>query len=255
MSSGEAVKRVVNNIYIVGSKPALYIKSSDAIVIADVHLGYEEAMASQGVFIPKTQLRRGLKALKEFRKLVEARRLIINGDLKHSFNKLLRQERVEVEQFIAEASSLGFKEIVLVRGNHDNYVSPLLRRLGVSIVEDYMDLGEGVVLTHGHLDVMPEGDIVVIGHEHPAVQINMGGSKVKFPALLLMPTVKGGLIVVMPAFGSYQTGNIVTLDRNNYLSPLVKSQGVIEDTVPVIIDEGLGAITLSKLEVMGKMLP
>lgn len=241
------MKALVGDLYIVGSKPILYSKGEDSIIVADVHLGYEEAMASQGVFLPRLQLRRALKTISEARFIVESRRVVINGDIKHAFEKLLRQERVEVEEFIVKLNEMGFKEVIFVRGNHDNYVTPILRRLGVTIVEDALDISGGVTLTHGHLDLELRSDITIIGHEHPAVQVNISGSKIKLAALLLIPTVKSSLIISMPALGVYQTGNTVTLDRSRFLSPIVRRYGLIEEIKPIVIDESLGVIPLPEL--------
>ena len=247
MTSELPLKPVADGLYIVGFKPVLYVKSEDALVVADIHLGYEEAMALQGAFFPRLQLKKALKTISEARGLIETRRIIVNGDIKHSFDKLLRQERLEVEEFVVKLQGMGFKELIFIRGNHDNYVTPLLRRLGVTIVEDALDVGGGIRLTHGHLDLELSSDVTVIGHEHPAIQVNVGGSKIKLAALLLIPTTRSSLIVAMPALGLYQTGNTITMDRDKFLSPLVRSYGIIEDITPIIVDENLGVIQLPRL--------
>jgi len=241
------LRKLFERLYIVGSKPILYAEGEDAFIVADIHLGYEEAMASQGVFLPRLQLRKALRVLSEAREVVLARRVIVNGDIKHAFEKLLRQERVEVEKFIESLQGMGFKEIVFIRGNHDNYVTPLLRKLGVVIVEDALDVAGGLKVTHGHLDLEPTGDVIIIGHEHPAVQVSLEGSKVKLPAFLLIPTTRSPLIIAMPALGAYQTGNIIGMDRDKYLSPLVKKHAVVENITPIIVDEELGVIQLPEL--------
>lgn len=235
------------DLFIVESRPVLYIKSADSLVVADIHLGYEDALASQGLFLPKTQLRKALKVIKDSRDRTSARRLIINGDIKHAFDRLTRQERVEVENLLSEALDAGFKEIIFIRGNHDNYVTPILRNYGVTIIDDILDIGSGVVLTHGHLDLDIGSDYIIIGHEHPAVQLDTGGYREKFKALLLIPTIKDSLIIVIPALGEYQVGNTITLDRGSYLSPITRNLGVIEDSIPIIVDQRLGVQPLIRL--------
>lgn len=248
MTAEYPLKPVVEGLYIVGSRPVLYSAADDVFVVADVHLGYEEAMASQGVFLPRLQLRKALKVLSEARAIVGARGVIVNGDIKHAFEKLLKQERVEVEEFIVKLQEMGFKEVIFVRGNHDNYVGYVIRKLGVTVVEDHLDLSNGIRVTHGHLDLEPKGDVVVIGHEHPAIHLNIGGSKIKLPVLLLIPTTFSTQILVIPALGVYQTGNVVTLDRGRFLSPMVRRYGVVEKAKPIIVDESLGVIALPELE-------
>lgn len=254
MSVEPLLKPVVEGLYIVGSKPILYSEADDVFIVADIHLGYEEAMASQGVFLPRLQLRKALKALSEARAIVRAKGVVINGDIKHAFERLLKQERVEVEEFIVKLQEMGFKEILFVRGNHDNYVSYVITKLGVTVVEDYLDLSNGVRVTHGHLDLEPRADVTVIGHEHPAVYLNVGGSKIKLPALLLIPTTLSTRILVIPALGVYQTGNVVTLNREMFLSPMVRGYGVVGRAKPVIVDESLGVIALPELESLADLL-
>jgi len=89
--------------------------------------------------------------------------------------------------------------------------------------------------------------VIIIGHEHPAVQVSLEGSKVKLPAFLLIPTTHSPLIIAMPALGAYQTGNIIGMDRDKYLSPLVKKYAVVENITPIIVDEELGVIQLPEL--------
>jgi putative SbcD/Mre11-related phosphoesterase len=247
LARGSRLSIVVEGLYVVGSMPVLYSSSDDAFIVADIHLGFEEAMASQGAFLPRLQLRRALKVLSEARSIVEARRVIVNGDIKHSFEKLLKQERVEVREFIVKLQDMGFKEVIVVRGNHDNYVGHLLKELGVAFVEDLLDLGGGVRVTHGHLDLEPRADVTIIGHEHPAIQINIGGSKVKLQALLLIPTTLSTRILVLPALGEYQTGNVVQPDRDKFLSPMVRGYAVVDGIEPFIVDRSLGVIRLPEL--------
>jgi putative SbcD/Mre11-related phosphoesterase len=162
------------------------------------------------------------------------------------FEKLTRQEKLEVPKFVREAFEAGFKEVIVVRGNHDNYVSGVLKSVGAEFVEERLDLGSGVTVTHGHKSV--EGfDLAILGHEHPAINVSIGGSKIKLPVYLSMPLSDGSRVIVLPPTGAYQAGNDVTLYRENYLSPIIRERGVIGDAVPIIYDERLGALPLARL--------
>ncbi|MCS7106743.1 MAG: metallophosphoesterase [Acidilobaceae archaeon] len=230
-----------------GPRPVLYLRSDNALIVADIHFGYEEALASQGVFVYGSQFGKVMSAAKEAIASTGAKRLIINGDIKHVFERLTRQERREVKEFLLQLGEAGVKEIILVRGNHDNYVSPLLKDHGVSIVEDVLDIGE-FSITHGHLEVELKGDYVIMGHEHPAVQISVGAYREKFKALLIMPTEKGKTLFVLPALGEYQFGNAAGLERESYLSPIIRSSGIPRRALPVLVDPRLGVYSLVELE-------
>ncbi|AHL21694.1 metallophosphoesterase [Thermococcus nautili] len=167
------------------------------LIIADLHLGYEIAMAREGFYLPRV-FHEVVGDLKGLIRRERPKRLIINGDLKHSFIPEWR-ERAELKAFFEEINPL-VEEIVLVRGNHD--VGTLwLRELGVEVVDE-LELGRWK-LVHGHKVV--EGERFIIGHEHPAIRLrDEVGAIVKVPAFLL-----GEKLIVLPAFSPWAYGNDV----------------------------------------------
>ncbi|WP_297552640.1 metallophosphoesterase [Thermococcus sp.] len=167
------------------------------LIISDLHLGYEIAMAREGFYLPRV-FHEVVGDLKGLIKRERPKRLIINGDLKHSFIPEWR-ERAELKAFFEEIGPL-VEEIVLVRGNHD--VGTLwLRELGVEVVDE-LKLGRWK-LVHGHRVV--EGERFIIGHEHPAIRLrDEVGAIVKVPAFLL-----GEKLIVLPAFSPWAYGNDV----------------------------------------------
>jgi len=54
---------ILDKIEIIEPYPALYIQELDAIVVSDLHLGYEGIMAEQGILVPKIRSRKGLISL------------------------------------------------------------------------------------------------------------------------------------------------------------------------------------------------
>ncbi len=241
-------------IGLVEDAPAVYIEHYDSFIVADLHLGYEEALASEGVYLPRIQYRKAVGVLSKLAARKPGARLIIAGDVKHCFHRLTRQERVELAKLVRKAQELGFREIVLVRGNHDNYVATVLKPLGVPIVEGYLDIGKGVVVAHGHKSVEADYEVIVMGHEHPAIQVSVGGGRTKFPVYLVVPLEGGGEAVVLPPVGAYQVGNVVTTDRRNYLSPIIKEKGIVEDALPLIVDEEAGFMPLVRLGILEALM-
>ena len=83
-------------------------------------------------------------------------------------------------------------EPVLIRGNHDRYVSPILRSLGVESHASYLNV-DGFLLTHGHKKIKITNPdkikAIIIGHEHPAISFKneFGGRKERFKAFLFVP--------------------------------------------------------------------
>ncbi|MEM0045587.1 MAG: metallophosphoesterase [Desulfurococcaceae archaeon] len=230
-------------IYVVAGTPFLYLEDSFTLVMADLHLGFEEA-ASRGlvyslrktggypaVFIPRIQLRKTVNMLKGPLNALKVKRVIINGDLKHAFDRLLRQEREEVTELVKFLRENNVEEIVVVRGNHDNFVKPILLKLGVDFVNGISTVtrGKRVLFVHGHENVdLSEQEIVVIGHEHPSLKCF---DVYRFPCYMKIPLPGGRMLVVMPATGPYHPGVVVTLTPSEYLSPLIRRQGSLKSMI------------------------
>jgi len=239
------LKKIFDSIYAVSDTRTLYIDGINVLVLADAHLGFEEDMARSGFFIPRAQL---LKAINYVEKALgyigEVSRVVIDGDLKHAFDRLLRQEKLEVKQFLDYLTKeRRVKEVVVVRGNHDNFLPIVLKEYGVNLVDsiEYSVAGLKILLTHGHKELDLSHDAVIIGHEHPSINlVDSLGLLIKVPCYLKMPTDTEATILVLPAIGAYQAGNSISLVRENYLSPIVRKYAVIEDGVPIaILDDQL----------------
>jgi len=209
------------------------------LVIADLHLGYEVAMAKEGFYLPRVfhDVVRSLKSIIEREK---PKRLIVDGDLKHSFIPEWR-EKAELKAFFDEISPL-VEEIVLVRGNHDVGVL-WLRELGVEVVDE-LELG-GWKLVHGHKIV--EGERFIIGHEHPAVRLrDEVGAVIKVPAFLL-----GEKLIVLPAFSPWAYGNDVLRE---IVSPFLRFYREDFEVLVPIDNELLNFGRLSRLrEVLSRL--
>ena len=222
------------DLNIVVSTPFIYIEESRTLVLSDLHLGFEEA-SSRGlsyslrgsggymaVYLPRIQLRRTLSMLSSVLSELSVSRVVINGDLKHAFDRLLRQEREEIVGLVKFLRERGVEDIVVIRGNHDNFIKPLLRRLEVQFTNGFLTMvgDKWVLFTHGHEDVdVSEADIIVIGHEHPALKCF---DVYKFPCFIKIPLSENRHLVVMPATGPYHPGITVTPEPGEYLSPIIR---------------------------------
>ena len=206
------------------------------LIVADLHLGYEIAMAREGFYLPRV-FHEVVGTLKHLLNREEPKRLIINGDLKHSFIPEWR-ERAELKAFFEEVSPL-VDEIVLVRGNHD--VGTLwLKELGVEVVDE-LKLGKWK-LVHGHKVV--EGERFIIGHEHPAIRLrDEVGAVVKVPAFLI-----GERLIVLPAFSPWAYGNDVLRET---VSPLLR---VYPEDVRVLVPLGEELLDFGRLSRLSEVL-
>lgn len=234
------------SIYIIPGEPALYVSKYDAIIVNDLHLGFEEALARgldysdkaakyfPGMIVPKIQLEKIKKSLRNICELVRPRRIIINGDLKHAFDRLLRQERREIKDLLEFIiNDLGIEDLIIIRGNHDNYLKIILRDYGLDLQRELeIDTGsERLLVTHGHIYVDMTGyDAVIIGHEHPSLRCF---GTYKLPSFLFIPTSSDNYVIVIPAIGPYQSGTTITPSASEYLSPIIRRHCIAERGKPV----------------------
>lgn len=247
--------KIIENIYAVADLPLIYISNFNALVIADIHLGFEEDMAFKGVFLPRIQLNKAIEIVEKAINYVNASILIIAGDVKHRFEKLGKKEAKDLKDFLEFTSKI-FKKVVIVRGNHDTYLFSISSRFGVEVYDKlWLDK---ILIIHGHkhLDDTDKPEIMIMGHEHPSIAIKdpTTGYSSKFPCFLLLPLKRGGYVVILPASGLYQSGTAVSTSLESYLSPVIREEALINEAKPFVIVEGEGVIELPKIKIVEDLM-
>jgi putative phosphoesterase, SbcD/Mre11-related len=233
--------------------PALYLPELDSTVICDVHLGYEEELQKKGIMMPKTQKEDIKRRIEKINSILNTRRIIINGDIRHGFGKINKKEIKEIENFLLYLSSY-YREIILIKGNHDTFIRPIANRFGYPLI-DYLFENE-ILIIHGHKEfgnIIPKSKIIILGHEHPAINIvNEYGEHKKLLAILYVPTILNNVIVIVPPFSIFSTGSAINVDMSSrrFMSEITKKYAIIEEAVPFVIDEKLGTIEFPKLKLI-----
>ena len=216
------------NLWIVGL--GLYVRDLDALLVADLHLGYEEALSEQGIYVPPVQLKTIKRLLGLMLDQTKTSRLIILGDVKHEFGSALRQEWREVLDLFSWLKDRGVR-VEVVRGNHDNFLIPILKRLEVPLHDPAL-VEEGYAFIHGHKppspEVLSEGvKTLIIGHEHPAILFRDElGIKMKFKCFL-KGNFEGRDVIVLPALSPLMPGTEVNLtEPARLLSPILRASNI-----------------------------
>src|SRR5438067_10071710 len=225
---------------------ALLLREERALVISDLHLGFEGALAEQGVSIPRFQRRVVLERLGKMLDRGQAEKVIIAGDFKHEFSKNLVDEWVEVKQVLRFLKDRVTP--VLVRGNHDNYLATILWDLNLPL-NNRADIG-GYTIVYGHEEVSTLHPIIM-GHEHPAVKLKDDlGATVSVPAFLVTEP-----LLVLPAFSPLALG--VDVSSYPYLSPILNRTPIDEARV-LGVDEKEGLLDFGPMkrlqEISGALL-
>jgi len=233
-------------IEIIKPYPAVYIPEIDAIAIADLHLGYEGIMAEHGMLIPKVQFKKEIEALKKIIKKKQAKRIIINGDVKHEFSETSYHESKEVSdllQFLEE----NFVDVIVIKGNHDNFIARVTKRFDVEL-RDELEL-ENFYFLHGHRipEKFKKAEHVIIAHEHPAIALfDEIGAKEKMDCFLF-GEMGDGKITVLPAFSPLAYESEVNLiPSSELLSPILKSANIEKFRV-IGISEETGCLDFGEL--------
>lgn len=227
---------------------ALHLEKENVLVIADTHIGYEEALNKSGFLIPKLQFEQLGKRIEKILKQVASRtnklrQVIINGDVKHEFGEISDQEWRDALKLF-DVLSLYCDEIVLVRGNHDNILEPIAKKRNVRVV-DY-EIIDDIMIIHGDKPIpsIPSAvKTIIIGHEHPAVSFKQRPSD-KFKCFL-KGKYKGKNLVVMPSFLSVPYGTNIVSDAP--WSPILKETGLSEFEI-FVADETEGILYFGKLK-------
>lgn len=201
------------------------------LVIADLHLGYEENLRQKGVFLPKQQYKETIKELEKIFKEIDKKKsvnkktidnnkgglinkgsinnkekvkeIIILGDLKHEFAGILQQEWREVLDlfdYLKRKMGKGGK-IIIIKGNHDNYLANIAEKKGVEIKDFYII--NNIAFIHGN-KIFPEIlDLkikqIFLGHLHPAVSIRKNVKEEKYKCFLV-GKFKDKEIIILPSF-------------------------------------------------------
>lgn len=215
------MKDIYKGIKILGL--SLWIPSEKTLILSDLHFGMESEFHKQGILLPKFNFLEVKKRLEKiFKKTGILSKIIVTGDLKHSFGKAKEQEWNEVLDFL-EICSKNCKKIVLLRGNHDVSLPAIAAWKNLLVEQEYFSKKMEMIVLHGDKMFLSKSferaKLVVIGHEHPAVSIEEHGKKEKYKAFLKGRYGKKTLIV-LPSFNFFTQGTDVLNER--LLSPFLQ---------------------------------
>jgi putative SbcD/Mre11-related phosphoesterase len=232
-----------SSIYIIDASPILFLEDVSALVIADLHLGYEAIMLEDGTYSPYNQTEELIEIVTKYLQELKPEKLILNGDIKHSFHEPTKIENRDVKNFLNSIVK-HVKELHIVRGNHDVYLTWVVRDIKNAIIHetDY-SLGR-YYFTHGDKNLpktlLKNIEFAIIAHEHPIFSARVNGfQKIKSPTYLLGPLLfKKAKLIVLPAFSSYSTGTPINpRTRNFLLSPILREEVNLEEFELFVLSE------------------
>ena len=174
------------------------------LVIGDLHLGYEESLNRSGVFISRQMFDEIISDLSEvFGETGKVEKIILIGDIKHDFGLISRQEWGDVGKFMKYIKPF-CSEIVVIKGNHDVILAPIVKRLGLKLKDFY--IWKEFCFVHGDEDYkqiwQKKVKWIVVGHGHPAIKLRAGVKTEKYKCFLV-GKFHGKNMIVVPSFIEY----------------------------------------------------
>ena len=154
---------------IIPGYPAMVIEGDKkSLVITDLHLGFENALTLNNVFLGKNKT--VTEITKEIELIIDKIKpdsLILLGDVKSGINSITKTEWETVQAFFENITKL--IDTVLVPGNHDANIEKLIPN-EISLASSKGIIVDDILLTHGH--TMPSENFsqintIVMGHIHP----------------------------------------------------------------------------------------
>lgn len=198
---------------IVPTKPALILEGEKKyLVVTDIHIGFENSMASNEIFIGKNStINESIQELSEMIDLESPDSVVLLGDIKSSIKSITRNEWDEVPLFFKKIREKC--DVVLIPGNHDSNIQRLVPN-DVEMISSTGMVEEDILLTHGH--TMPSEnfshvDKIIMGHIHPVFfqeDSIMNGQRVwvsiKTEKENIFPNKSGEIeITIVPSFNRY----------------------------------------------------
>ncbi|MEK6892835.1 MAG: metallophosphoesterase [Nanoarchaeota archaeon] len=182
------------------------------LAIGDLHLGYEEALEKSGALVGRRIFAEMIEEFEGlFGRVGKVNEIVLLGDLKHGLSELGQQER---EELMGTFDYLSGKceKIIVIRGNHDNYLLNLTAKRGIEVKEHY--LKEEFTFFHGNKDFLEIYDkkikCWIMGHLHPAIKLfERRGVKAEKYKCFLEGKFKGKKIIIVPSFSSFSEGTDV----------------------------------------------
>lgn len=195
----------------------LYLAKHKILILSDFHIGYEEELNKKGVLVPRVQYKDVMDRLEMIFSKIKPEIIAINGDLKHEFGAISKQEWKETMRLIDYLERKG--RLVLIKGNHDAILGPIAEKKDIKVVDELF--ADDILIMHGHKlpTTNHEPKTIIIGHEHPAVKIRSDVRAEKYKCYL-KGKYKGKTLIVQPSFNLLLEGTDILSEEP--LSPFLK---------------------------------
>ncbi|TKX73099.1 metallophosphoesterase [Halorubrum sp. GN11_10-6_MGM] len=211
---------------------AVYLPAADALVVADLHVGRDEASAVSLPLGERADLVDRLDALLD---RFDPATVVVAGDVVHTFDRVT-DRALGTLRALRDACEASGTALELVAGNHDAALAsawdgPVRDALVLEASTGAGAPSETTVVCHGHEAPPIDADRYVIGHVHPTIEIE-GDRRPCF--LSGAETYRGADVLLLPAFTRLAAGVPVNdAVRTGLDSPLLPDPAAL---APIVYD-------------------
>ncbi len=258
--------------------PALLLEGPGgqrALVVADLHIGWESTLADKGFHIP-AQVGKMFRALEGLLRSLKPDLLVFLGDVKHTAAGVEAEEWAQIPGFFEALRPLA-RDVVVVPGNHDGRLDLLLPD-GVQMADSSgLVLWGSYGLFHGHAWPRPEllaCEVLITAHMHPVVAFREGpyfrttarvwlvvpcdgaclASELAKRGRGLAEEARASELVVMPSFNQFLGGRPINRDRGGdeeLIGPVMRTPCVHMADAEVYMLDGTFLGTVGQLKRVG----
>jgi len=222
---------------IIQGYPALMIEGDKkSLVITDLHLGFENTLSLNNVFLGKNKT--VTEITKEIELIIDKTKpdsLILLGDVKSGINSITKVEWETVPAFFENITKL--IDIILVPGNHDANIEKLIPN-EITLAGSKGIIIDDILLTHGH--TMPSENFsqintIVMGHIHPVFfekESLINGERVWVSIISdkqkIFHSKSGELeLIILPSFNRYFYATQKKFYKKS-ISPIIEKMNVMQ---------------------------
>ena len=222
---------------IIPGYPALMIEGDKkSLVITDLHLGFENALSLNNVFLGKNKT--VTEITKEIELIIDKTKpdsLILLGDVKSGINSITKTEWETVPVFFENITKL--IDTILIPGNHDAGIEKLIPNQ-ITLAGSKGIIIDDILLTHGH--TMPSENFsqintIVMGHIHPVFfekESLINGERVWVSIISdkqkIFHSKSGELeLIILPSFNRYFYATQKKFYKKS-ISPIIEKMDVMQ---------------------------
>jgi putative SbcD/Mre11-related phosphoesterase len=254
-----------------------------ALVVADLHIGWERLLSQRGVHVP-SQTPKLRNTLLRLIKETKPTQVTFLGDIKDAIAKVAMEEWKDIPEFFEEIQKQ-VPDLQVILGNHDGNLEPLLPEKVEIVPASGASFGD-VGLFHGHAWPAPElleCRSLITGHVHPTVAIrDPMGFRMTKQVLLKAPCdgaqlaktlrkylgaknsnldgfleernkVNVSQLFIMPSFNQFLGGRPINEKKKGkkadaYIGPILRSGCVNMDEAEVYLLDGTFLGTVDQLK-------